>query len=480
MYLMKYLKDLNKLDLILNSSVFLTLLAFIYFWSIKQINFNHFYVIILPLTLLFFKKKIFIFEKRFIKFFILSFSVFLLHLIIGRSFYFDFTISEIFKFLGFFSILIFCYEYKNIIISQVKYLVIFFTFIYLISIFSYLFLNLDNLNDFKIMLFNDLGCSYHSGIFKENFLFKENSHSGMVLVSCTLYLTFLVSKEKNFFLKAYFLIIIFILLLNSSTTYYLGMLVSIFLISIITYMQDYKKLTFYYGTLFLIISPTFFIDKSCSVRFSDSFRVVDTINTIKKNEKYKKESSEKYQEFYKLYEERISLESKYKNNIEQRQLELNLNESELLSLYPERYELVNKNISLNLTTQVYIRSFLIASKSIFEKPIGWGFEGYKYAYDKYLYEIPSINPTILSLNRKDASNNFVKILVEFGVFSFLLVIIFFLISFDKHIKIEYKIYFLPIIITQLIRGAGYFNGGFLISIFILLLLFFMKKTKSAL
>ena len=65
MYLMKYLKDLNKLDLILNSSVFLTLLAFIYFWSIKQINFNHFYVIILPLTLLFFKKKIFIFIENF-------------------------------------------------------------------------------------------------------------------------------------------------------------------------------------------------------------------------------------------------------------------------------------------------------------------------------------------------------------------------------------------------------------------------------
>ena len=74
---MKYLKDLNKLDLILNSSVFLTLLAFIYFWSLKQINFNHFYVIILPLLLILFKKKIFIFEKRFIKILILQFLKYL-------------------------------------------------------------------------------------------------------------------------------------------------------------------------------------------------------------------------------------------------------------------------------------------------------------------------------------------------------------------------------------------------------------------
>ena len=42
-------------------------------------------------------------------------------------------------------------------------------------------------------------------------------------------------------------------------------------------------------------------------------------------------------------------------------------------------------------------------------------------------------------------------------------------TFSKNMSKENKIFFLSIIFTQLIRGAGYFNGGFLFSIIIIFL-----------
>ena len=41
-----------------------------------------------------------------------------------------------------------------------------------------------------------------------------------------------------------------------------------------------------------------------------------------------------------------------------------------------------------------------------------------------------------------------------------------------------NIFFYSIIITQLIRGAGYFNGGFLLSLFIILLLTLKQKKND--
>jgi hypothetical protein len=56
---------------------------------------------------------------------------------------------------------------------------------------------------------------------------------------------------------------------------------------------------------------------------------------------------------------------------------------------------------------------------------------------------------------------------EYGVFSliFFYFIIFYLNS--SRILIEEKILITPIVLTQLISGAGYFNGGFIIAYFIL-------------
>lgn len=126
----------------------------------------------------------------------------------------------------------------------------------------------------------------------------------------------------------------------------------------------------------------------------------------------------------------------------------------------------NKNNNINLSTEVYKTSYLVAKNTIFYKPLGYGFNNYSEAFDKFVGDLNIYNKEVLLLNKKDASNNFSKIVTEFGIFS--IFFFYFLISFLFNNKIDNKIRIflaLPIIIQTFVRGAGYFNGGFALFVF---------------
>ena len=126
----------------------------------------------------------------------------------------------------------------------------------------------------------------------------------------------------------------------------------------------------------------------------------------------------------------------------------------------------NKNNNINLSTEVYKTAYLVAKNAIFYKPLGYGFNNYSEAFDKFVGDLNIYNKEVLLLNRKDASNNFSKIVTEFGIFS--IFFFYFLISFLFKNKIDNKIRIflaLPIIIQTFVRGAGYFNGGFALFVF---------------
>ena len=68
---------------------------------------------------------------------------------------------------------------------------------------------------------------------------------------------------------------------------------------------------------------------------------------------------------------------------------------------------------------------------------------------------------MLFINNEDGSINFTKIIVEFGIFSIFLVVIFTIFIFSKRIPLRDKIFLFPFVFVQVfLRGAGYFNGGF--------------------
>jgi hypothetical protein len=139
----------------------------------------------------------------------------------------------------------------------------------------------------------------------------------------------------------------------------------------------------------------------------------------------------------------------------------------------------NKNNNINLSTEVYKTSYSVAKSTLLYKPLGYGFNNYSEGFDKFVIDLNIYNKEVLLLNKKDASNNFSKIVTEFGIFS--IFFFYFLISFLLNNKIDNKIRIflgLPIIIQTFVRGAGYFNSGFVLFVFFAFSLWIKTYSKS--
>ncbi|WP_155242547.1 hypothetical protein [Candidatus Pelagibacter communis] len=138
----------------------------------------------------------------------------------------------------------------------------------------------------------------------------------------------------------------------------------------------------------------------------------------------------------------------------------------------------NKKIIIhkNLSSDVWLKSIKIAFITVPKYPIGVGLNNYELAHNKFIGNVTTSYKLTKKLNIQDASNNLMKIIVEFGLFSFFLFYLILKFAFSKKIELKYKIFLLPNIFTQLlIRGAGYFNGGFVIFIIVMTYLIYEKE-----
>mgnify|MGYP000959236611 CR=1 FL=1 len=131
----------------------------------------------------------------------------------------------------------------------------------------------------------------------------------------------------------------------------------------------------------------------------------------------------------------------------------------------------------SISSDVYFRSLMIGKYSIFKRPFGWGFNRYIEAFDSYNKLNPPKRDLLNYLNNKDGSNNFVKLIVEFGIFSILLFIFILYYLLSNNIKLEEKLFLMPIIITQMIRGGGYFNGGFILIVLLIVFSYIRNRKK---
>ena len=151
----------------------------------------------------------------------------------------------------------------------------------------------------------------------------------------------------------------------------------------------------------------------------------------------------------------------------------------------------------NLTSTVYLNHLNVALYSLINKPLGYGLNNYEVAFKIYkesvkvkkfegnsLYKVgkyfqfdTTIYNDFKKLNFNDGSSNLFKIIAEFGYLSFVSFFLIIYYSFSKKIHFEEKIFIIPIIITQLCRGAGYFNGGFMFC-FIFMCYSIYKTNKS--
>tara|TARA_A100001015_G_C14759156_1_gene620667 strand:- start:301 stop:804 length:504 start_codon:yes stop_codon:yes gene_type:complete len=139
-------------------------------------------------------------------------------------------------------------------------------------------------------------------------------------------------------------------------------------------------------------------------------------------------------------------------------------------------------IKINSTTATHLNHMNFSLDILKNNIFGVGFQNYgffSYKYGKNTKLIDVQNDMAL-MNIRDGASTFNKLLAEFGIINILFVFLFIYSIKKSKLKIGSKIFILSLIITQLIRGAGYFNSGF---IFFSLILFFSNyyfyKKKQA-
>ncbi len=269
--------------------------------------------------------------------------------------------------------------------------------------------------------------------FKE-FIFLENSHLGMIAPSIILLGTYKIfSAKSNYFDKTIFLIFFLLCIIKSSTTFLLGLLIS----SIILFLFNFKNFS-----------------KSIKISFS-IFVIFSTLILI-----FNEECRTRF----------FPLKSNIQDNVSgQANLNSVTDNSDLLNQNDRSVIEKILNSSGNLSSAVYYHAINIAKQAFILKPFGWGLNRYENAFDHFTQIDPSNNKILNIMNKKDGSSNLIKILVEFGIFGVLFYLLIFLFLIEKKVPIELKIFYLPFIITQSIRAAGYFNGGFALIAFLIII-----------
>lgn len=249
----------------------------------------------------------------------------------------------------------------------------------------------------------------------QKILFLENSHFAMISTSIIIFnLNEFLIKKRNINLLI-FLLILLIGYLNFSLTLFAGILLS---------------------CLFLIITNYFLLNKLQILSFL--LLMLFSITCI--------------------YTNSISL-----NKIKSLQDDI----------------IKNSDEQSNLSVDVFLTSYKIMINSIKEKPFGYGFNNYNQAFTEQIDKINYKHPYTPNLNKEDASNNFAKIITEMGIYS--LIVFYFIISFSfsKKIKLNYKLLIIPNFLVQtFFRGAGYFNGGYIIFLLLIVLLVYECEFKK--
>ena len=269
-----------------------------------------------------------------------------------------------------------------------------------------------------------------------NLFFLENSHLGMISSSIIFYFLYLFSnnyKKISIFLLSVFVLIC---LLNYSLTFGASLIFN----SLFILFFFWKKINLKYAIILILI--TIF---SSSIIINNKLYLVKVQSIVEPIKKLF------------IFEQKEDEASKNLNQLD---------------------KIKEKPVKKNLSSDVWIKSLKVALISITNYPFGVGLNNFEIAHEKFINEISVNYPMTQKLNIQDASNNLSKIITEFGIFSLLLTYLLLRFIFSKNIDLGYKIFLLPNIFTQILfRGAGYFNGGFIIFFIFMISLVFEKNNK---
>lgn len=286
----------------------------------------------------------------------------------------------------------------------------------------------------------------------EYLIYKEISHLGFIAPALLL-AKIIISKKENIFFKFFFLFFAFFILLFFNTSLIFSLLVSILFLILFLF----KKFNYFNLSIFIVILV--FCITIFSANTSCNTKLFDTINLFNKNINI------------------FSLNSNKEGKVEV-SVPTQLYNNENSEFY--KWE---KTYYPNLSSTIFFNSFLITFKALKKSLIGFGFNNYdvaaKYYFKNNKNLLESVGEDgferIKSYNTKDGSNNLAKSISEFGIISIFFVYILYKFIKNPLISTENKVFYITLIISQLIRGAGYFNGGFIFAILIIIVSLSRKK-----
>jgi hypothetical protein len=423
-----YSFSLNQIE-----NVFVTIgfLSFIFFWGLK-INFDLRLFIVFPVFFFlcrFFKEKL---DLRVFYFPLLVIGCVILHLslslIINKELFNDDFLSNYYRsILPLFIVALAVSQYFKLLVKNFELIINIFISLYLLEILIIILktislLNSDhNINLLKLIFNCDNGLTSYSGI-----VFHENSHLAMISVP----LIFFKIIKNNLFKKkislCIFIIFIIFNYLSYSTTFHVGIIASgLFSVIYLIFRREYKRLYLFLPIILFSILIIFF-DKTCRLKLNHSTHLGQHV----------------------LFEKKNDLENK----------------------------------PVNLTSEVHYYGLLVIKSSLKDTNfIGAGFNNYEILNKLYRDKFTKLffYPGAVELNSKDASSNLIKIISEFGLFVFFLVILFLYFIFKSTENLYISVFLISAIVTQLIRGAGYFNGGFILfALMICYSVFFRNKENK--
>lgn len=404
------------------------LIIFFFLWDVKyylknlNINFDPRLLIIFSLIFIIFRIHS---SKNNIKTTLLLTFFIALHLI--ANLYYDqtqFKLEHLKNILSFLIITIFSLHYKHLIILNIKKICLIFIFASLTFLITknFYFINYEN--------------QFFCGFFKTDsklfqITFQENSHFGMISSSIIFYL--LTTKNKSYENIMLFVFII-ICFLYSSTTLVFSLLFILFLFLFFFCKKDFFLKKKYHIFLILTLTILSLSKYSCNRKLYE-FTRLDFINN-----------------YISTY-----LSDKKFTDLEKKELLLN-------KIRP---------VDISLTSQVFINSIQVTADTFLNKRFfGYGINNYEKGFKESVSKRKDFYYTndVKFLNINDGSSTALKAMVEFGIFAFIIPIYLIYFLINKKIPINNKLFFFSIIFSQSLRGAGYFNGGFLISMILIIYL----------
>lgn len=260
-----------------------------------------------------------------------------------------------------------------------------------------------------------LNIDCYKGIFSETgFIFKENSHFGLISSAVIFYNTNIILEGQIKKYKNFFLVNTVIFILISFLTISTSFLVTTFLLSIFFLFKNKSLKKKFFYLLLVIVSILFLISKDqCKYRSTDNLKY--TIESLKQKE---------------------IVDSDYNYKI----------------LYTERA----------LSYDVFFNSIKIGVLTLPRNLLGVGANNYSQLFKKFVDKKLENTSEINFLNLEDASSNFSKILGEFGLFG----LIFYIYLLFKLVRIDssnsFQIFLITSIFSQSLRGVGYFTAAFII------------------